>query len=107
MPQPLFKYHPSRILPKGVLKAKTERARVVGAIKRMCRERKERNIVPHYAQWRDLKDILTEDEMKRLDMLVKDGVIKAHRGIRWDSYEVDEPALVKYEAEMARIVNNG
>lgn len=77
-------------------------ATLISLVKKIEKEvdfRKAHHIVPARATWRGLRDVLTEEERKILESLVRWGIVKKYDGIHYPSYEIDYLALRKYERE--------
>lgn len=71
------------------LKQDKLRSSVEREIRRIIDFRLAHKIVPARAPWRELRDVLNEEEMGKLQQLVELGAVKEYRGIHYPSYEID------------------
>lgn len=102
MPKPLFRVKPNRITTPLERKAQAERTKVTTTIRRICEKKRAEGREPARATWRELRDLLTEDEFKMLDHLIKVGVVKVFPAVNWDTYEMDERKLIAYERDLEK-----
>lgn len=102
MPKPLFRVKPNRITTPLERKARAERTKVTTTIRRICEKKRAEGQVPARATWRELRDLLTEDEFKMMDHLIKVDVVKVFPAVNWDTYEVDERKLIAYERDLEK-----
>lgn len=102
MPKPLFRTKANRISTPLERKAQAERTKVTTTIRRICDRKEQEGKFPPRATWRELRDLLTEDEFKMMDHLKKVGVVKVFPAVNWDTYEVDERKLIAYERDLEK-----
>ena len=102
MPKPLFRVKPNRITTPLERKAQAERIKVTTTIRRICEKKRAEGRVPARVTWRELRDIFTADEFKMLSWLIESKVIKVTEAINWNTYEVDEAELVRFEERVKK-----
>lgn len=102
MPKPLFRTKANRIKSQREHKAQAERTKVTTTIRRICDRKKQEGKFPPRATWRELRDLLTEDEFKMLDHLIKVEIVKVYPSINYNTYEVDERKLIAYERDLEK-----
>ena len=102
MPKPLFSVKPNRIKSPAEHKAQAERTKVVKTIRRICEQKKEEGKFPARASWRELLDVLTEDEFKMLNHLIKWDVVTVYPAVNFDTYEADEAKLIAFERDLEK-----
>ena len=102
MPKPLFRVKPNRITTPLERKAQAERIKVTTTIRRICEKKRAEGRVPARATWRELRDLLTEDEFKMMDHLIKVNIVKVFPAVNWNTYEVDERKLIAFERDLEK-----
>lgn len=102
MPKPLFRTKANRIKSPAEHKAQAERTKVVKTIRRICEQKAQEGKFPPRATWRELRDVLTEDEFKMLNHLIKWDVVTVYPGVNFDTYETDEAKLIAFERDLEK-----
>lgn len=70
---------------------------LVKKIEKIIAFKNEHRIVPARATWRELRDVLNQEEWEKLEALVPHGVFKKYDGIHYASYEIDYLKLRQWE----------
>lgn len=92
----------SQPLSKAEREAMATHSKVIEAITRITREKREKRIVPERPTWIELKRVLSPEEMSHLDFLVEIGAVKRYNSINYFSYGLHLGKLTRYERDRFR-----
>lgn len=90
----------SYITPRRYWKIWGHQDAIIKEIDRICRQKLQANIEPARATWRELREVLNEQEQREfLPNLVALNVIEKQRTIAGESYSVNWPRANKLKAD--------